>query len=373
MPTSTQALLLKGVHEPFVLSDVSVDDPRAGEVLVQLVASGICQSDLSVQNGVLPGQFPSCVGHEGSGIVKATGEGVTHLQEGDSVLLSFNFCSQCRSCHAQKGSQCKMWPLLNFGLQRASEGQQHFAEEIKTGEKVKGFFFGQSSFSGYTLAAANSCIKVDADTDELALLAPLGCGIQTGAGAVLKVLKPEPTSSIGVWGLGGVGISAICASSSLKVRNIIAIDIIPTRLSIALECGATHAINASTEDVQARIKEITQGEMLDYAVEASGVKACMYAAWSFLAHGGKLCQIGVFPKGTEVSLDINATQVRHLTFIGNVEGASHPPVFIPQLIELRKAGYLPLEKFSKQFALADHEEAFKAIKNGSVIKPILRF
>ncbi|KDE06356.1 hypothetical protein MVLG_03265 [Microbotryum lychnidis-dioicae p1A1 Lamole] len=372
MPTTSKALILSEVNAPFELREVVVDDPRRGEVLVKMIACGVCHSDLSVQSGVLPGQFPSCLGHEGAGIVESVGPDVTGLEKGDSVLLSFNFCSDCRLCHAKKTSQCKAWLPLNFSLARSGEGKPHFAEDSETGEPIAGMFFGQSSFSEYTLAAANSCVKIPAFS-ELALLAPLGCGIQTGAGSVLNVLKPASDSFVGVWGLGGVGVAAICAAAYLGVKTIIAIDIVPSRLELARECGATHCINGKTEDVEARIKEITGGEMLDFAIEASGVKACMYAAWGLLGSGGKLCQLGVFSQGTEFSLDINVAQVRHLSFVGNVEGASHSPVFIPQLLEMRRAGFLPLEKFTAQYPITEFEAAFKAMKDGSVIKPILCF
>ncbi|SGZ20190.1 BQ5605_C021g09251 [Microbotryum silenes-dioicae] len=426
MPTTSKALILSEVNAPFELREVVVDDPRRGEVLVKMIACGVCHSDLSVQSGVLPGQFPSCLGHEGAGMyvtclsrssVESVGPDVTGLEKGDSVLLSFNFCSDCRLCHAKKTSQCKAWLPLNFSLARSGEGKPHFAEDSETGEPIAGMFFGQSSFSEYTLAAANSvsrghtissdililhaigvdafqCVKIPAFS-ELALLAPLGCGIQTGsvgymgfvdsrtfltslcppcrAGSVLNVLKPASDSFVGVWGLGGVGVAAICAAAYLGVKTIIAIDIVPSRLELARECGATHCINGKTEDVEARIKEITGGEMLDFAIEASGVKACMYAAWGLLGSGGKLCQLGVFSQGTEFSLDINVAQVRHLSFVGNVEGASHSPVFIPQLLEMRRAGFLPLEKFTAQYPITEFEAAFKAMKDGSVIKPILCF
>ncbi|SCV74841.1 BQ2448_7870 [Microbotryum intermedium] len=372
MPTTSKALVLSELNAPFELREVVVDDPREGEVLVKMVACGLCHSDLSVQAGILPGRFPSCLGHEGAGIVESVGPDVIGLTKGDSVLLSFNYCSKCRSCHADKTSQCKEWLPLNFGFARAGEGKQNFAEDSSTGQPIAGLFFGQSSFSEYTLAAANSCVKIPASS-ELALLAPLGCGIQTGAGSLINVLKPSPDSVVGVWGLGGVGVAAICAAAYLKVQTIIAIDIIPSRLELARECGATHCINGRTENVEARVREITKGEMLDFAIEASGVKACMYAAWALLANGGKLCQLGAFSQGTEVSLDINGAQVRHLSFLGNLEGASHPTIFIPQLLEMRKAGFLPLEKFSTQYPIADFQSALQAMKDGSVIKPILCF
>ncbi|SCZ87931.1 BZ3500_MvSof-1268-A1-R1_Chr2-3g05399 [Microbotryum saponariae] len=371
MPTTSKALVLSELNAPFELREVVVDDPRPGEVLVKMIACGICHSDLSVQSGILPGQFPSCLGHEGAGMyvsVESVGPDVAGLEKGDSVLLSFNFCSDCRSCHANKTSQCKAWLPLNFGLARSGEGKSHFAEDSETGQPIAGLFFGQSSFSEYTLAAANSCVKIPASS-ELALLAPLGCGIQTGsagiAGSVMNALRPAPDSFVGVWGLGGVGVAAICAAAYLGVKTIIAIDIIPGRLELARECGATYCINGKTEDVEARIKEITGGEMLDFAIEASGVKACMYAAWGLLGNGGKLCQLGAFSQGTEVSLDINGAQVRHLSFVGNLEGASHPPTFIPQLLEMRKAGFLPLEKFSTQYPITEFEAALKAMKEGS--------
>ncbi|KAL8286779.1 hypothetical protein RQP46_004307 [Phenoliferia psychrophenolica] len=373
MPTKTQALVLDAVGADFVLRDIVVDDPLEDEILVKMKTSGICHSDISVQNGTIPvgPAFPCVLGHEGAGTVAKLGKGVTGFAVGDQVLLSFNFCGKCRVCETKQPGSCVAWGGLNFGLMR-SDGGLNIGTQSESGDAVRGLFFGQSSFAGYTIASTKSCVKVAKDLD-ITYLGPLGCGVQTGAGTVLNVLKPTPNDTIAVWGLGGVGISALLAAKSLGVKTIIGVDIIQSRLDLAAELGATHVINGKDADVVEQIAKITGGDMLNYVVEATGAKPCMKLGWDSLGIFGKMAQVGAPKAGTEAPIEVFMGVAMQKTWVGVLEGNSYPPEFIPKLIEMVADGQMPVKKISQLFPIADFQKAIDAMNNGTVMKPILVF
>lgn len=372
MPTKTQALVLDNVGAEFQLRDIQVDDPLEDEVLVRMISSGICHSDLGVQNGNigLGPVFPCILGHEGAGVIAKLGAGVTGLEVGDQVLLSFNFCGKCRICNLGRPASCTAWGGLNFGFMRSDGGLNVGVQS--NGEPVRGVFFGQSSFAGYTLASPRSCVKVAKDVD-ITYLGPLGCGIQTGAGTVLNVLKPKVSDRVAIWGLGGVGISALLATKALGVKTIIAIDLLSSRLDLALELGASHAINGADKDILEQIAKITDGDMLDYVVEATGIVPCMRMAWDSLAIFGTLAQIGMPKDGTEAPIQVVPGVAMQKTWLGILEGDAYPPEFIPKLVEMVAAGTMPVEKISRLFPISKFQDAIDAMKQGTVMKPILVF
>ncbi len=250
------AAVAEAVGSPLTIKELELDELRPDEVRVRLVATGVCHTDAVVRDGWIPTTFPIVLGHEGAGVVEAVGATVHDLAPGDHVVLTVASCGTCRSCRSGHPSYC----LDSYGQNFA--GGRGFGTDTSLtdadGHSVNSHFFGQSSFSTHVNAARRSVVKVRDDVP-LELLGPLGCGVQTGAGAVLNVLKPGPGDSIVVFGTGAVGMSALLAAVAARATTIIAVDLNPDRLALALELGATHAIDAGKEDALERIREITGG------------------------------------------------------------------------------------------------------------------
>ncbi|GAA5830672.1 hypothetical protein JCM3766R1_003380 [Sporobolomyces carnicolor] len=372
----TQALVNAAVGAPFELVDIELDEPEANEVLVSIVGTGICHTDFVIQSGAIPSAFPSIQGHEGAGIVEKVGHSVgSALQPGDRVLLSFASCAECDSCSAARPAGCDHWVEHNFGRRRNKAVQDKpLATVQSTGERVKGSFFGQSSFARHALVQATSCVKVTQDVDRarLAALAPLGCGLGTGAGAVINVLRPQPQDSLVVFGLGAVGFAALFAASYLGLRRIIVVDLFPSRLELAKELGAHHALDGSSPALVEEIKTLTRGGAA-YSIEATGVVPVLKKAWECLRYGGTVVSLGNPGPGIAPPFGIHDMVNTGKAWRGCVEGDSNPPEFIPFLIRLFNEGRFPIDRISKLYSIEDWDKAVEAMKSGEVIKPIITF
>ena len=238
------------------------------------------------------------------------------------------------------------------------------------GEKVHDHFFGQSSFATYALANERNVVKVSSDVP-LERLGPLGCGIQTGAGAVMNALNVRPGTSFASFGAGAVGCSAIMAARAVGATTIVAIDIVPSRLEMAKELGATHAINSKQINPVEAIRDITGGGA-DYSLEASGDPSALHQAIEALGSLGTCGIVGAEPLGTEVSFDVNTLMIQGKGIRGILEGESVPDIFIPQLIELNAQGRFPFEKLTKFYSLDQINQAVHDSEKGDTIKPIIR-
>ncbi|MFC0330691.1 NAD(P)-dependent alcohol dehydrogenase [Paenibacillus sepulcri] len=249
---------------PFELHELELADPKPNEVLIRIVASGVCHTDAASRDGEIPVQYPVVLGHEGSGIVEKAGSNVTSVVPGDHVVISFASCGNCEYCLSGKPAYCSSFLMLNFGgvMADGTTPLHHHEHGVKN-------FFGQSSFATYAIANERSVVKVDKEID-LALLGPLGCGIQTGAGTVFNSLQPKFGESIAIFGAGSVGLSAVMAAKIIGCSRIIAVDIIPSRLELAKELGATHVINGNEADAVAEIRRITNGGA-NYSIDTTGV------------------------------------------------------------------------------------------------------
>jgi aryl-alcohol dehydrogenase len=360
----TKAAVTYGKGEPFRVTEITVDDPQPGEVLVRLVGTGICHTDLLARDQSYPVPLPAVLGHEGSGIVEKVGLGVTNIRPGDHVVLSYSSCGACANCLSGKAYACEQFYDLNFegkmadGTCRLHEGHQHLSN-----------FFGQSSFAYHSVVSARNVVKVPNDVP-LEMLGPLGCGIQTGSGAVLNKLKPAPGSSIVIFGTGTVGLSAIMAANVAHCGIIMAVDIQDNRLELAKELGATHTINAKEKNVVETIMSIT-GKGANYAIETSGRPENTRQAVDALAVLGTAVQIGGSPLGTEVTLDMN-TILFERNLNGFLMGESVPQLYIPMLIELYKQGKFPFDKIIKYYSLEEINQAVQDSKNGTTIKPVIK-
>jgi aryl-alcohol dehydrogenase len=350
------------------IETIEVAPPEAGQVLIKMVASGVCHTDSAGIHQLFPVPLPAIYGHEGVGVVEQVGEGVTSLAEGDRVIMTFPSDGTCQYCLDGHPFACDRMLELFWGG-RLADGTTPYTQngvDVST-------FFGQGSFSTYTVVEARNAIKVDIDSDkELMNLCSLGCGVQTGVGAVINGLKPGPNESLAVFGAGGVGMSAIMGGKLAGCYPIIAVDVVESRLELAKELGATHTINAKEVNPVEEIRKITGGGA-HCSIESSAIPALTLQALDCLRKLGKACQVSVTGPAT-IELPIEPLILsKNVTYFGLAEGASNPPVFIPQLVEYYKQGRLPVDKLVKFYDFKDIDQAFEDSHSGVAIKPILVF
>jgi aryl-alcohol dehydrogenase len=349
-----------------VLQEVEIGDLRPDEVLVKVAAAGICHTDLICRDQWYPVPFPTVFGHEGAGVVEQVGEAVTEVAPGDSVAMSFHSCGECRCCADGMPSYCHGFFEHNFASLRP-DGSSALS---RNGELVHGHFFGQSSFATHAVANTRNVVRLDGSMP-LEIAAPLGCGIQTGAGAVLNTLRIPSGASLAVFGVGAVGLAAVMAGVIAGCVPIVAVDVRPARLELARELGATHTVDAVEHDPVEAVRLAT-GVGADYSLEASGSPAVLRQAVDCLAPLGTCGVIGAPAFGTEVSLDVNTILVAGRAVRGVVEGDSVPQVFLPELVRLWAEGRFPVERLMTYYDFDRIDDAVAAAESGEVIKPVLR-
>lgn len=367
MSVLAQAAVVEAKDAAFTFREVIIEEPRADEVLVRMVATGICATDAHVQHQHLPAPLPAILGHEGAGVVERVGSAVSHLKPGDHVVLSYHFCGQCRPCLSSHPAYCdSMWEA-NFAGARLDGSVGVKSED---GADLHAHFFGQSSFSTYALAHTRNTVKVPDDLP-LEMLGPLGCGIQTGAGAILKALAVAVGASVVVFGAGAVGLAAIMAAKVADAAVVIAVDVNAERLALARELGATHVINArEVSDVAAAIREITP-RGAEYVLDTSGRKENLDAGVAALATMGRFGFVAFHPNSDAV-LDASRLSVGQ-QLIGIIQGDATSALMVPELIGLYRAGRFPFDRLIRFYDFADINTAFADAGAGRVIKAVLRF
>ena len=351
-----------------VIEPVTIEEPRADEVLVHVRGVGVCHTDMVMRDGHLPIPMPVVLGHEGAGIVMKVGDAVRNILPGDHVVLSFMSCSQCVACAEDQPAYCHSWVPLNFFGSRA-DGSTALTDA--QGQRVHSHIFGQSSFASHALVNQRNVIKVEKDLP-IELLGPLGCGIQTGAGAVLNSCQVRPASSIAVIGTGAVGLSAVMAAVIAGADSIVAIDINETRLALAKELGATHAFNPKDRGFQELAGAAGCPSGFDYIIDTTGLTHLVNQAIPALAPRGEIAMVGAYAPGTPVAADPTLVMSGGRVIRGVVEGSADPQRFIPQLIQYYRDGRFPFDRLVEYFDFADIETAIEAGESGRVIKPILR-
>ena len=346
--------------------DVEYGEPGHGEVLVRLVASGLCHTDLGVIAGGVPFPTPGIIGHEGAGVVERVGPGVGSVSPGDKVLLSFTSCGHCAGCEGGHPAYCDTWAPRNLmGMLRAADS----AAVTRDGEPVAAHFFGQSSFGTWAIADERSIVPVSADAD-LTVLAPLGCGILTGFGSMWNVLDPGADDTVAVYGAGAVGLSAVIAAALRSPARLIAIDLVDARLELARELGATETINAGTEDVAARLSQITGGRGVDLSLDTTASPRVARGALDAAATRGTVLVCGAPPPGTEIPVDIQGILTGKV-LRGITMGDTLPQQLIPRLVELHAQGALPLERLEQTYTLDEIAQAADDMHHGRTVKPVI--
>jgi aryl-alcohol dehydrogenase len=357
-----QAWVHRAADAPPLLESVELDTPRPDEVRVRLAASGICHTDLFAPRRC---RLPAVFGHEGAGIVEAVGSAVTKLRPGDRVALTFGSCGVCTHCACGAPAYCVQGHDLQFGGARGDGS----ATLSTAGVPVHGSFFQQSSFATHALATERNAVRIP-DELPLELAGPLGCGIQTGAGAVLNTLACPAGSSLAVFGAGSVGLSAIMAAKLAGCGQIIAVDVLPGRLALARELGATQALDAREGDVAGRIRSLTGGGA-NFAVETAGAEQSFRDSIDCLALRG-VCGLCTVPRlGAPIEFT-PLSILRGRTVTGVLEGSSVPDRFIPRLASLYLGGQLPYDRLVSFYDFADLPRALDDAEHGRVVKAVVR-
>lgn len=362
-----RAAIVREKAGPFVIESAQIRAPKEDEVLVKIVATGMCHTDMVARDQLYPVPQPVILGHEGAGYVVAVGSAVSELEVGDPVVLSFGYCGHCRHCLSGHDAYCSEFMVRNFSG-ADEEGQVAVCDS--KGQPVHDHFFAQSSFATYALSRENNAVKISKEAP-LELMGPLGCGIQTGAGAVLNALKVGSGDCFVCFGAGAVGLSAVLAAKAAGASIIIAVDVVPSRLELAKELGATHVINSREDDPVQRIKSITNNGVR-FALESSGIPAVLKQAIEALGPLGQLGVVGAPAFGCTVDVDVNDMLINGKTIFGIVEGNSIPKLFIPKLVELYMKGQFAFDKLVKFYNFDQINEAAADSEQGITLKPIIR-
>ena len=361
-----RAAVVRRKGGPFELETLTLEEPRRDEVLIRIVATGMCHTDMVARDQLYDVPLPIVLGHEGAGVVERVGSDVRKVAAGDPVVLTYMWCGRCVPCLGAHSTYCERFYPLNFGGAR-----EDGSTATRDGrEAVHDHFFGQSSFASFALAHERTVITVPGDAP-LELLGPLGCGIQTGAGAVMNALRVGPGHSFAVFGGGAVGLSAVMAARVAGATTIVVADVVPARLELARRLGATHTVNSKETDPVAAVRDVTGGGA-DFTLESSGRPEVLRQAIDALAIRGICGIVGAPALGTEASFDVNGVMTTGKRIVGIIEGDSVPDVFIPRLVELHAQGRFPFDELVKFYPFAEIDQAARDSEQGLTIKPIVR-
>jgi aryl-alcohol dehydrogenase len=360
----TAAVAREG-RDDFSIESVEIDEPRADEILVKVVGVGLCHTDMVAKTGAIGG-LPIVLGHEGSGIVEKVGASVSKVKPGDRVAISFRSCGECRKCKSGDPAYCLSMPMLNY-IGMRPDG----SKALRKGEEaLASNFFGQSSFATYCLTYERNVVKVPADIS-LELVGPLGCGVQTGAGGIMRSLACEAGSSLLILGGGAVGLSAVMGAVIQECGAIILVEPHEARRKLAVEFGATHVVDpAAAPDLAAAVRAILP-EGVDYAFDTTGIPALQQAVMMSLAPHGTFGIVGISPPGTPVPGDLMTVMTFGHTIKGIIEGDSEPDVFIPEMMKLYKEGRFPFDKLIRTYPFADINRAIAEQHHGDCVKVVL--
>jgi alcohol dehydrogenase len=355
--------------QPFVVDEISLAGPGLGEVLVEVAGAGLCHSDLSVVDGSRPRVMPMVMGHEASGIVREVGAGVSEFAPNDHVVFSWvACCGRCHFCISARGALCAPGNAANIAGTLLS-GARHFADSKAT---ICNHHLGVSAFSQFTVAAQESLVKIDASV-ELDIAALFGCAVVTGVGAVVNTARVTPGSSVAVFGMGGVGLSAIMGARVAGASAIIAVDRFDDKLTLASELGATHLINVEKDDPIAAIKELTAGGA-DYAFESVGNEQVLIQAYEATKCGGTTVTVGLPAPNKMFSIPAISITAEERTIKGSYMGSCIPRRDIPRFIGMYQAGLLPIDKLrTHTLRLDEINLGFDRLAQGQAVRQIIDF
>ncbi|KAI9151407.1 zinc-binding dehydrogenase [Paramyrothecium foliicola] len=372
MAFTSEALVARGPFSDnkWAIEPVTLRDLKPDEVIVEMVASGICHTDLHCGNtadnlGVPAVYYPRVLGHEGSGYVVQVGSNVTKVKAGDPVLLTFSYCGECHVCKTGPPSHCVNFFEINF------MGEPVFQDGIG------GRFFGQSSFARHSIVSDKSVVNVGGlglSREDLKLLAPMGCGFQTGTGTIVNVANAGPDDCVTIVGMGGVGLSAVIAARNRGCKAIVGIDRVESRLELAKSLGATHVINSAALEMPQlveAIKQATEGLGSTISIDTSAHPPLVAAQVDSTRYLGKIIQVGTGMPEAHLSLHMQSFMVSAKQYFGAVQGHSRAAEYIPQMVQWWKDGSFPIERLITTFPVTEYKKAVEAMKTGSTVKPVI--
>jgi aryl-alcohol dehydrogenase len=350
----------------FTLEELELCDPGPNDVLVRIAGVGLCHTDVKVLEAGLGVPKPAVLGHEGAGIVERTGARVSKVKPGDHVVLTYDSCGACRACAGGDPAYCEQTGALNF--RDARECEPGFFR--KGNDTIHGHFFGQSSFANYAIARSQNTVPVRKDAP-LEILGVLGCSVQTGAGAVMNSLAAKAGESVAIFGVGPVGLSAVMAAVVCGCAEIVAVDVLESRLKIAKELGATHCLLArpgvKTSD---EVRKMVPGGV-NCAFDTTGRADSYQQALASLATKGGFGFVTV-PTGP-FEPNLTAMMLGGLSIRGIVQGDSVPDLFIPRLTDLHLSGRFPFDKLVTKYPLEKINQAIDDQASGQAVKPVFTF
>jgi alcohol dehydrogenase len=355
--------------QPLSVEEVSLSGPGPGEVLVEVVAAGLCHSDLSVINGSRPRPMPMIIGHEASGIVREAGQGVTDLKTGDHVVFSFvPMCGHCLPCSEGRPALCEPGATANTTGTLLS-GSRHFHRH--DGSEIN-HHLGVSSYAQFTVAAQESLIRIEPDLP-LEIAALFGCAVMTGVGAVVNTARVPPGNSVVIFGLGGVGMSAVMGARAAGAYPIIAVDLLDSKLELARQFGATHRVNARESDTVQAVRDLTRGGA-QFAFESVGNEKVLAQAFQATRRGGTTVTIGLPHPSKFLSLSVVTMVAEERTLKGSYMGSAVPRRDVPRYISMYQAGLLPVDRLlSRTITLDEINPAFDALARGEVLRQVVRY
>ncbi|WP_431972374.1 NAD(P)-dependent alcohol dehydrogenase [Nocardia sp. bgisy134] len=358
----TTAAVLRSPTAPFTLEQVELSGVGPNELLVEVAGVGMCHTDLLAKVPEFGANLtPLILGHEGSGVVLEVGASVTNVSVGDHVVLSFASCGQCDQCVRGVPAYCRHFEVLNVTGRRADGSVDARSVE---GDSIGNRWFGQSSFARHAIVAERDVVVVDKSLP-LELLAPLGCGLQTGAGVVLNVMRLSAGQSIAVFGAGAVGLAAVMAAKAAGASDIVAIDLHDSRLDLAKELGATHTVRGDSPDLVELVRNGTSG--VDFSCDTTGVANVVSASVEVLDIPGTAVLVGA----AQDDLRIAPAMLVGRTVTYAIEGAAVPRLFLPRLIDLWQRGLFPFDKLIRTYPLSDIALAESDSLSGATVKPVL--
>ncbi|MBX3648446.1 MAG: zinc-dependent alcohol dehydrogenase family protein [Rhodocyclaceae bacterium] len=353
---------------PLAIETLDLGTPGKGEVLVRIAAAGLCHSDLSVINGDRPRPVPMALGHEAAGVVEQVGEDVADLAPGDHVVMVFvPSCGHCGPCAEGRPALCEPGAAANTAGTLVS-GARRLS---RNGTAIQ-HHMGVSAFADHAIVSRRSLVRIDPELplDEAALF---GCAVLTGVGAVVNTARVPPGSSVAVLGLGGVGLNSLLAAVASGAEKIIALDMIESKLQLARQLGATHAVNAGDKDAIEQVKALTQGGV-DYAFEMAGSVAALELAYRITRRGGTTVTAGLPNPQSNWPLQAVTLVAEERTVKGSYIGSCVPSRDVPRYIALYRAGKLPVDKLmSARIALDDINAGFDRLASGEAVRQVIVF
>src|ERR1700733_12122592 len=366
----TKAAVLRGVGQDFEITELDLDPPKAGEVLIRFVAAGLCHSDEHLRHGDIVPRFPIVGGHEGAGIIEEVGQGVTRLKPGDHVICSFlPVCGHCRWCSTGKSNLCDLGATILDGM--LPDGTYRFHQN---GEDLGGMSM-LGTFSERAVISENSAIKVDDDLplDKVVLI---GCGVPTGFGSAVHAAATEPGDTIAIYGIGGIGINAVQGAALAGARNVIAIDPIALKRETAEKLGATHSA-ATAEEAQQLITELTRGVGADKAIVTVGVvdSEVVTNAFNAIRKGGTVVVTGLAdPSKTTIEISGAILTLFEKRIQGSLFGSGDPFHDIPRMVELYQSGDLKLDELiTTTYTLDQVNQGYEDLIAGKNIRGVIKY